>query len=174
MSVSSAIEILEIAANEMTYLPTPEQRKAKSAFWARFNENPICEPQDISLSIALRFVADGRLSKWWPQDGFKEWFRNRDEFRQRLEYLANLGLDRLEAILADPKANPSAQVNAVKLLMEAARKMPSKTAVEQYLDEKIGQMDKKQLEEFIRARTPKLVAAPTEQDTNSIDKPESI
>lgn len=171
MSTNAAIEILELAANELTYLPTPEQRKAKSAFWARFNENPMCEPEDISLSIATRFAGDGRLSRWWSQDGFKEWFRNRDEFRQRLEYLVNLSLDRLESILADPKSNPSAQVNASKLLMEAARKMPSKHAVEQYLDEKIAQMDKKQLEEFIRAKTPKLVASPTESDTNSVDKP---
>jgi len=157
---NKAAEILEIVSSELTYLPIPEQRKAKSAFWARFNENPTCEPQDITRELAIRLSGDNRITKWWGQDGFREWFRNRDEFRQRMEYLASLALDRLEALLCDPKANPSAQVNAAKLIMEVARKTPSKQAVERYLDEQIGQMDKKQLEDYIRKHTASLLPAP--------------
>lgn len=152
-------EILEIVSNELTYLPSPEQRKSKSSFWVRFNDNPICEPQDISLQLALQFVDDSRLSKWWSQDGFKEWFRNRDEFRQRIEYLAHLSLDTLESVLIDPMSQSSAKVNAAKLLMEVARKMPPKQAVEQYLDQKIAEMDRKQLEEFVKSRMKLLTPA---------------
>lgn len=169
------VEIIGLAADELTYIPTPEQRKAKSAFWTRFHENPLCEPADISLSLALQLAGDGRLSRWWSDPGFSEWFRNADEFRQRLEYLANLSLDTLEYVLVDPKAQSSAKVNAAKLLMEAARKMPSKGAVEKYLDEKIAEMDRKQLEEYISKKTRLLGVSnplPTESGTNSVDRAE--
>lgn len=158
-------EVIDLATTELTYLPSAEQRRAKSSFWSRFNDNPICDPSEISLAIALRFVADGRLSRWWSQDGFKEWFRNGEEFRHRVEYLAHLALDALENVLIDPKAQGSARVNAAKLLMEVARKMPARGAVEKYLDEKIAEMDKKQLEEFISKRT-KLLRTATEPTTD--------
>lgn len=149
-SPNNTADILELVVDELTYLPSPEQRRAKSAFWARFSDNPICEPEDISLAVALRFSPDNRLSRWWIQPGFKEWFRNRDEFRQRMEYLANLALDSLEGILADPKAQGTAKVNAAKLIMEVARKTPNKSQAEQFLDEKVSQMSRPQLEEYIK------------------------
>ena len=156
-------EIIDIAATELTYLPSPEQRKAKSAFWARWSENPLCEPQDISLALAARFTgSDRRLDRWWSQPGFREWFINQDEFRQRLEYLANLALDQAEEILAAPmeiKGIAGAKVNAMKLILEAARKMPSRREVDKYLDEKIASMNKTELEEFIRKQSRKLIAS---------------
>lgn len=153
------VEVLEHVASELTYLPTPEQRKVKSAFWTRFNENPICEPADITLTTVLKFIDDHRVPRWWPDQSFQQWFRNKDEFRQRMEYLAQLALDGLEFVLADPKSQATAKVNAAKLIMEVARKMPPKQAVEQYLDEKIANMDRRQLEEYIRKSVRLLPAA---------------
>lgn len=150
MSLKSVTDTLEIVADELTYLPSPEQRKAKSAFWAKFNDNPLCDPEDISLAISKQFCSDRRLDNWWKFEGFKEWFRNKDEFRQRMEYLAQLSLDALESILADPKAQGSAKVNAAKLIMEVSRKMPQKSLQEQFLDEKVSQMTKPQLEQYIK------------------------
>jgi ABC-type branched-subunit amino acid transport system ATPase component len=116
----------------------------------------------------LRFGASGAISRWWSLPGFKEWFRNADEFRQRLEYLANLSLDALEYVLVDPKAQSSAKVNAAKLLMEVARKMPSKVAQERFLDEAIAGMSAKQLEEFVQKKSQQLL--PTAPPTNSVDR----
>jgi hypothetical protein len=162
--LAKSVEILANVASELTYLPIPEQRKAKSAFYARFNDNPVCEPQDITQALAAKLAGDNRINKWWAQEGFKEWFRNRDEFRQRMEYLTNLAIDRLEAILIDPKSNSAAQVSAAKLIMEVAKKMPSKQAVEQYLDEKIAQMNRQQLEEYISKSVKLLRPVSTETD----------
>lgn len=158
MPISPA-EVLDHIASELTYLPTPEQRKSKAAFWARFSENPICEPEEITAALAVGLIRDGRVSRWWSQDGFAAWFRNRDEFRQRMEYLSQLALDSLEHVLADPKAQPGAKVNAAKLIMEVSRKMPSKQTVEAYLDEKVAQMNKAQLEEYIQ-RSMRLLPTP--------------
>lgn len=159
--------VLELANSELTYLPTPEMRRAKGAFWARFNDNPICDPEDISLATAMRFSPDNRLSKWWALPGFRDWYRNRDEFRQRMEYLAQLALDTLETILVDPLAQGSAKVNAAKLIMEVARKMPAKSQAEQFMDEKISQMSRPQLEEYIKKSVKLLQPAPTESTSGS-------
>lgn len=176
-TTEKAVHLMEIMSSELTYLPSVEQRKTKSAFWAKFNDNPLCEPQDVTTSVVLRIVQDERITKWWAQDGFKEWFRNIDEFRQRMEYLSHLVLDTFEEILIDPRANPSSRVAAGKIILEVARKMPAKGAAEdQFLDQKIQQMDRKQLEEFVRSRTRMLPAveledspAGSESETNVLD-----
>lgn len=158
-------KVLEILVNDLTYMPSHEQRKLKSAFWIRFNENPVCEPQDITVAMIGRLVTDGRVPKWWAQPGFKEWFRNQEEFRERVESMAHLALDTLMSILIteDPKMS-SARVNAAKLLLEIARKIPSKTQVEKTSDDRIGEMDKKQLDAYI-SRQMSLRVLP-EDDSN--------
>lgn len=150
--MATHIEVMDKIASELTYHPESSQRRAKSAFWARFSEAPLCEPEDISLAIALKFSGDNRVSRWWAQDGFKEWFKNRDEFRQRMEYLAQLALDCLEGILVDDGAQTSARVNAAKLIMEVARKTPSKATQEKFLDAQIASMDKKEVDAYIQKR----------------------
>lgn len=157
---NESLRAIEIMANDLTYLPTHEQRKLKSAFWVRFNENPLCEPQDISLSVIDRIVHDNRTAKWWSQAGFKEWFRNQEEFRERVESMAHLALDTLMTILVtdDPKTS-SARVNAAKLLLEVARKLPSRTQPqEKFSDDKIANMDKKQLDAYIARHTSRTIA----------------
>lgn len=155
---------MEVIVGELTFCPSPEHRKVKSAFWAIADETQLVDhSQGIELATALRFTADNRLSRWWPLPGFREWFSNKDEYRQRLEYLANLALDTAEEILIDKKAHPSARANMVKLVIEAANKMPPRQiAKELYIDEKIHRMDRTQLEEFVR-KNIKLVSAGSDE-----------
>lgn len=173
--------VVEFIANDLTYIPSPEQRRLKQAFWTRFNDNPVCDPQDISRAVVDSVAPDYRLGRWWPQPGFKEWFCNREEFREEVDALVFLALDRMKRILIseDPKM-AGAQVSAAKLLMDVGRKMPPKIAAEKFLDEKIHQMDKKQLEEYI-ARSMKLLPTPKEpltiestSDTLPKETPQSI
>lgn len=162
----NSVEILEFVASELTYLPTPEQRKAKAAFWARFSDNPLCEPEDISLPLAIQLTGDGRLTRWWGADGFSPWFRNRDEFRQRMEYLSHLALDQLESVLAadiGEKGMAAAKISAAKLIMEVTRRMPSKGGdTAKFLDEKVSQMGPRELEEFISRKVGLLSPVATE------------
>lgn len=162
--MSTINKTIEMIANDLTYMPNHEQRKVKSAFWMRFNENPICEADSVTLSIALSVVSDGRLDKWWTQAGFKEWFRNQEEFRERVESMAHLALDTLMMILVtdDPKA-ASARVSAAKLLLEVARKLPKAASEMTYKDDKISGMDRKQLDAYI-SRQMRLLPAPPEPE----------
>ena len=152
-------ETLNLALSELTFLPSPEHRKIKSAFWAVADETQLVDPsQEVELSTALRFTADNRLQRWWALPGFREWFANREEFRQRVEYLANLALDTAEEILLDKKANAAARANMVKLMVEVANKMPPRQiSKELYIDEKIQKMDRVQLEEYVK-RNVKLIS----------------
>lgn len=139
--------------DDLIFAPTADQRAVKAAFWAKYANAPLLSVEKITAAYVSKLVPDSRLARWWSLYGFKEWFLNEDEFRQRIEYIAHLGLDALEAILTDPDSNHSARVNAAKLALEAANKMPQKWQKTVYLDDSIQKMDQAQLEQFIRQRS---------------------
>lgn len=159
---------IEIVVAELVYNPSEEQRKLKSAFWLRFNDAPYCDPRSITLAVAQKLVPDKRLDRWWSINGFREWFSNAEEWRERAENLAHLALNAIEQVLRsdDPKA-VNAKVNAAKLVLEATSKMPHKGIKEVYVDDKIGKMNRNQLEEYIRRNT---LAISDSTTTNIVDK----
>lgn len=141
----------------VVFTPSPIQRKAKAAFWYKWNEHPFGDPADITAHTASDYAGYSQVREWWADSRFKEWFLNRDEFRQRVEYLANLALDTAEEILLDPDASAGARVSMVKLAAELASKMPQKGFREMLLDESIQKMNKEELEKFILDNTKRLV-----------------
>lgn len=153
--------------DDLIFAPNGDQRAVKAAFWAKYASNPLTDIDKITAGIVQKIIPDSRLARWWSMYGFKEWFLNEDEFRQRIEYIAHLGLDALESILTDPDANASARVNAAKLALEAANKMPQKWQNTKYLDDHIQKMDQAQLEQFIRQRSLNLI--PENQPENKED-----
>lgn len=146
----------------LVFSPTREQKQAKATFWSGVEKDSITDLSQITQEMAETHGRDSRIGNWWGIPGFREWFCNWDEFRQRLEFLANHSLDQLETLLSDEKVNANAKVAAIKLIMELSKKVPSKGAQEQYLDEKVSQMNKEQLEEFLRSRVTRLI--PTDTD----------
>jgi len=146
---SKLVRQISDAMCDITFLPSPEQRKTKTAFYAIFNDNPLCDRNAITRDMAISLTGDTRLMKWWRVEGFRDWFINADEFRQRAEYLSHLALDTMEEVLLDRDANTAARVNAAKLMMEIANKMPSKYTKEKFLDSEIEKMNQHQLKSFI-------------------------
>ncbi len=146
---------LEAVLDELLYLPTPAQRRIKAKYWKRAAEATFTD-QGPTLPEILRVVKDKRIPIWWQEEGFKAWFRNEEEFKERMEYIANLALDTVEEILTNPEARESARMAAAKLAIEVAGKMP-KGDVTQFADAKINQMDAGQLRDFIQQTAPKLL-----------------
>jgi hypothetical protein len=142
-------------------------RRAKAAFWSSLTDHPlgIGDTDTLTLAASKQLGADSRLPRWWAIPGFQEWWQNKQEFKQRLEYMAQLALDSLEEILADPNANPTAKVNSAKLVLDAANKMPKK-APEENLDAKLASMTRTELEEYVRSKVKYLTPSP---ETVSID-----
>lgn len=147
--------------------PTPEQRKAKERFWAPFLAGDTPVPPTMDLAAALKFAGDRRLKQWWDLPGFQDWFFNREEFKERVEFIAHLALDGIEEVLKDRMATASAKVAAAKLALEVANKLPkAKDQDGRFADDKINQMDRAQLEAFIKR---KLTLLPNSTESLTVD-----
>jgi hypothetical protein len=136
---------------KLVFAPTDDQRQVKAAFWAKVQDKPHVNVEELTLTAALYEVPDSRLREWWHLDGFKDWFTNKDEVRQRMEYLIALGLDAVEDILLtrDPKIVGS-QVKALELLCRLTNKEPAKVKEIKLIDKEVQDMSEAELEEFIK------------------------
>jgi len=115
---SPDIKILAESRQDLVFLPSPAHRRAKSKFWARYSGLG-ATPGKAEVAA---LTGESGINRWWGLAGFKEWFLNQDETRERLEYLYQVALDAAEQILLDPEANPSARVNMVKVVAQLAGK----------------------------------------------------
>lgn len=147
------------AVDDLTYEPSDAERRAKAQFWAKYYDDPKMDRNSISLAAVLDYTGDSRISRWWGKPGFKEWFCNKDEWRQRQEYLVNLAQSVAEDILLDPKANPTAKVALIKFLTESIGRAEARIRETKMLDAAVHNMTAEQLEEFIRSSTKKLSEA---------------
>lgn len=143
-------------SDKVLFSPTAPQQKVKARFWTRFRPGPYADPSNISESMALQVTGSASIRRWWSQPGFVEWFRNREEERERLKYLFNKSLDTLEEILGDPSANPTSKINGIKLLAEMNGYL-NKTKQEEFADDSINKMSEQQLKEFISRNGIKIV-----------------
>lgn len=148
MSLKDINKILAAAQTDLVFAPTPDMRRAKAAFWSKFADSPMLAADSLTLASVQQVASDKRLTKWWSLPGFAEWFQNKEEFRERLEYLADIALDSLEQVLTDPDSNPSAKVASAKLVLEAASKMPKKDA--EAPASRLETMSRGELEDYVR------------------------
>jgi hypothetical protein len=136
--------------------PNIDQRKCKSAFWVVKGDSQFGDViSQVSLAEALRVTGENKLKAWWSLPGFIDWFTNNQSFRQRAEYLADLAMDTIEEVLLNPETNPNARINAAKLMMEVAQKLPKQQAQVKLADQFIANMDITQLKEYVLKHTPK-------------------
>jgi hypothetical protein len=136
-------------ADQLVYQPTDKEKRLKAQFWLKAADNPLINRNALVLEDVRQLLNTEALNTSWPKPGFREWFSNTDEYRERLEYLFGLALDAAEKILQneDPKAQ-SARVNMVKAISELAGKMPGKSSSSPaaMISSTVSKMDKAQLE----------------------------
>ena len=133
------------------YEPTTQQRRIKAKLLTLVQDNPLFSLEDLTLDKAMQITKARQLKLWWNKPGFQEWFCNRNEFRALVMEGADVAVMRMINILQlDDPRYAGAQVNAAKLLFEAANKMPAKQKEVKYSDESINKMDPLQLEDFLR------------------------
>lgn len=144
-------------AEKVLFTPTPSMKKIKARFWTRYQAGPMNDMSAISASEIAKITSSAGIKNWWGKDGFKEWFLNQDEQRERLSYLFDKSLDSLEQILDNPDAHPSAKMNAIKMLAEITGYLGKNKQPEKTSDESINQMSESQLLEYIKRKSIKLV-----------------
>lgn len=144
---------LSSAADDILFQPSPLHQTLKAQFWARFTPSPIDDSANLTLASVLHHVGDSRLKRYWALPGFREWFTNRDENRERVEYLWMVGLDTAESILRDGQANPAAKVQLLKLLAEVTGRVTRGSQKEEkFSDETVNRMDEKELRGWLKKR----------------------
>ena len=156
---SAAREFTNAVAEVVLWKPTVEQRKAKARLMVSLEENPMVALDSLSCEKASKW-AQYSFTKYWKQPGFQDWLLGKNEFKSRAEYLSNLAMDAMEDIfLSDDPKLASAKVAAAKVVVELGRKMPSKSETGGFLDTMVQEMNRAQLEDFIRQNTPKAIDA---------------
>lgn len=148
-----ATEAVSTALDELSFQPAPLHQQMKAQFWSRYVPNPFESRENISLASVQEVVSDARLRRYWHVPGFKEWFINQDEGKERLEYLWMVGLDTAEQILRDPAVNAGAKTNMLKLLAEVTgRLVRGSNKDEKFSDAAVNSMSKDELEKWLKNR----------------------
>lgn len=155
-SIPESTEIVKKGLGELAdkalFSPSARQRQVKARFWARFQPSPFQSAPDKMSAAEIAKICDSAMIKdQWHLSGFKDWFLNKEEGRERLEYLFMKSLDTAEAILDDPAAQASAKVNLIKVLAELSNKFPSRYA-EKFADDDIGKMSETQLRAYLEKK----------------------
>lgn len=151
--------VLDEAVEVLTFQPNKAQQQAKARFWVNYRNNPLTDLDDLTNAELVTLSGTESIRKWKNVSGFESWFFNRQEFTERVEYLAHLSLDALEQVIVnqDPKAQ-SARVNAIKVVADLANKMPKKESngAGSFMDKAIASMDAVQLQAFLEKQGAKL------------------
>lgn len=150
----SDINKLSIIRDELVFNPSASQRKAKAKYYLR-SDGILAKEVNATAQGVSKFIDEPAVIKWWSQPGFREWFFNANEAKERLEYLFMLALDTAEAVLLDDKANANAKVQMIKVLATLSGR--DKDSKEKLLDEQIQRMTAEQLREFIKTKAPKYI-----------------
>lgn len=158
-------DLLSTAASELEFKPTKKDRELKARFWVRFSEDPFADRETYSKRAMAERLTGAKLTRW-DEEGFADWFFNRDEHRHKIEYLFGLSLDAAEEILLnnDPKVQ-GARVQLIRALSELAGKVPHKQATIQVTNNTaisgaIDSMSKAELELYLSKQG--LLASPVE------------
>ena len=146
------------ALSEFTFEPTDAQRRLKVRFWASMNDVPLNDKNEVNPDLIRKQTGTSPIVRWWADQGFREWFLNIDEQRQKLEYLFDLALDAArDIILNDDPKRQSARVQMIKSIAELANKLPQRNvAPKNGITQAIEGMDKAELAMFLEKNGVKL------------------
>jgi len=130
-----------------SFVPTARQIRARNK-WAEVNPDMECATAEAAMALG----APQAIIRWWSTPGFSEWWNASSWAREEAEAALLQGMARISDILRDQESPPQLLIAAAKEAREVWTKLNS--GVEQkFADEAIGQMDRKELEEFIRKKT---------------------
>jgi len=155
--------------DEISFVANRSMQQTKAAFWCGAADTPMIDPTDLTLAAVQHLCKDTRIRRWWSLPGFKEWFSNKEEWRQRVEYLVNRGLDAVEDVLNDVEAAPSARVKAFEALARLAEKDPARVKEVRFADSQLNGMSREQLTAYIQRLGYKHIGSgePTNEEESS-------
>lgn len=156
---TSNLRNIEGLIEQVEFKPSETQRKTKAKLAGVLANNPIYNQDDLTPDMIAKITGDRRIYKWVKEDPQAlEYFRNKNEFRQRLEHLIEKALDRAESILDnDSERALGPQVNMMKILFELGNRFPSRAKETRYLDDEVNRMSEEQLVKYIERHMKKAI-----------------
>lgn len=145
--ITTSDKAIVAAIVDEVYRPSARQREFKAMFWNMWTSGP-SQVGAPTVEDAIRLTSCATIGSWSKDPKFKGWFFNEDEFGQRADFLANQALDVIQEVMASEKA--ADRLNAAKFAVEVAGKAKKAKTEIKFLDDEVGNMDEKQLEDFIR------------------------
>jgi hypothetical protein len=145
---------LESAVDEISFSPGAEHKQVKAAYWAKMTDDPTAlSRESVTLNRAIQVTGCTKLRRWWSQPGFQEWFSNGEEWKQKLLYIIDVGLDALLEVFADPNPKTAAaKVRAFEVACRLAGREPARAKEVRFVDKAINDMSPAQLQSFLESR----------------------
>lgn len=152
-NLAEATKAVETALEDISFQPAPNQQMLKAQFWARYVPNPFESRENISLATVQETINEPKLKRYWSIPGFKDWFINQEEGKERIDYLWMVGLDTAEQIMRDPAVNAGAKVNLLKLLAEVSGRLQrGSKGEEKFSDDTVNKMSEEELKKWLKNR----------------------
>jgi hypothetical protein len=116
------------------FQPTKSQLMAKSRFWRAVQENPMLgSVDDLPMSEVCRLAGTKQIVKWaQDNDEFRDWFKDPDNIKDRIQVGAEKAIDRLIDIISaapesgrDALVTTSNQIAAAKMLLDFSGHKPA-------------------------------------------------
>lgn len=155
-------DIIELKKQvDLVFVPNPLMRACKARFWKRIDFDPSLADR-VTLAAAVQLTNNTQLNSWWKLEGFVDWFCNKDEASERIEYLYMLWMDKAEELLLNPEANHNAIVQIGKIIAQ----LSGRDQQENFSDANIQKMSRQQLQAFIEKAAPRLLRNVTKTETD--------
>jgi hypothetical protein len=139
------------------FKPSREQARAKAAFHAKLQKNPLLgDPESLPVQKMEQLAGVKSLVHWMKEDGFKDWFLNANYNRELLESAVEVAIKEAVKILEAPSdgekgsPKPSDKLAAMKILLEYAGYAPKGKDKAEYQDKDIANMDESNLDKMIQ------------------------
>lgn len=152
-TITDAGEAIAPSMDDTVYSPRPAQREIKSQFWHAWKEDPMVEAHLVTSAEIAQVTNDSRIHRWWKVFGFKEWFLNNETFAIKTIMNGERGLEIIQEIMDDENLSPSLRLKAAQISVDALAKMRDKTALVQFADKALNDMDSDKLEAEIKKLT---------------------
>jgi hypothetical protein len=153
--IRNASKTLESAV-DLIYMPTDLEKRAKAEFWVKFSQGPARSTDKVTAASVAQVLGRTTMNKSWSLPGFKDWFLNKDEFRQGVEYLQMHALQTMRDLLHDDKSD--IRHKAAKTILELGEKFSPKKPEVIVADAKIQKMTAEDLKDYLKDNKEAILA----------------
>lgn len=141
--------------SDQLFTPRNIHKKYKAKLHNKVKDNLMYNMENITDADIIKLCGSNKLNEWLAEPGFRDWLLDNNEYADRLEYLNNLALDRIEGILLGDSSDKDA-LNAAKLLMEASGRMAAHKQKQEFADKAIQSMSEDQLRKYLEGKGVKV------------------